>query len=157
MGVAGSEVVEGGEIDAALSVRGVAGRSAKVPAGPAGGLSMAPSNSTRRRASSVRSQDMQGRLLIAPGMYLICSASDGIEGPGRDPAIKGSLVELASFFSSSQFHGSSLALRDCIEGPAPPFYPSGSVIEFKITSAMPIPPSCWRLREPSTASSWLSS
>ncbi|PUU79717.1 hypothetical protein B9Z19DRAFT_1100686 [Tuber borchii] len=135
MGVAGSEVVEGGDINAALSVmgagaivaasevlgeRGAAGRSAKAPEGPAGGLSMTPSNSTCRRATSVRTSRM----------YLICSASDGIEGPGRDPTIKGSLVELASSSSSSRSHGRSLALQDCVEGPGTPFYAGGSVIEF---------------------------
>ncbi|CAZ80009.1 unnamed protein product [Tuber melanosporum] len=154
MGVPGSEVVEGGEIDAAFSVVGAgaivaasgapgaggtvglmgewgaAGCSTKVPEGPAGGLSMAPSSSTRGRASSVRSRNIQGRLLIASRMYQICSASDGIEGAERDPAMKGSLVELASSSSSSRSHGRSLALRDCVEGPDAPFYPGGSVIEF---------------------------
>ncbi|PUU73040.1 hypothetical protein B9Z19DRAFT_1104103 [Tuber borchii] len=130
MGIAGVEVVEDGEIDPVFSFVGAgaivaayevlgaggtvrligerraAGRSMKVPEELAGGLSMALSSSTHRPASSVRSHDILGRLLIASRMYLICLASDGIKGPGHDPAIKGSL------------------------GPSRPFYPVGSVIEF---------------------------
>ena len=152
--VAGSGVVEGGGIDAAFGVvgtgaivaasgalgaggtvglvgeRGAAGCSAKVPEGPAGGLSMAPSSPARRRVSSVGSRDIQGRLLIASRMYLICSASDGIEGPGRDLAMKGSLAELAGSSSSSRSHGRSLAVRDCVERPGAPSYPGVLVIEF---------------------------
>ncbi|PUU72126.1 hypothetical protein B9Z19DRAFT_1013315, partial [Tuber borchii] len=148
------EVVEGGEIDAAFSIvgagaivavyevlgaggtvglmgeRGAAGHSVKVPKGPAGRLSMAPSSSTRRRASFVRSRDIQRQLLIASQMYLICSISDTIEDPGCDPAMKGSLVELASSSSRSRSHLRSLARWDCVEGPGTPFYPGGSVIEF---------------------------
>ncbi|PUU77550.1 hypothetical protein B9Z19DRAFT_986481 [Tuber borchii] len=154
IGIAGLEVVEGGEMDAAFSIvrtrtivaacevsgaggtvgligeRRVARYSVKVSERPAGGLSMARSSSIRRWASSVRSRDIQGRLLIASRMYLICSVSESMEGPEHDRAIKGLLVELASSSSSSQSHGGSLTLWDCIEGPGVPIYPSGSVIEF---------------------------
>ncbi|PUU75499.1 hypothetical protein B9Z19DRAFT_1102922 [Tuber borchii] len=132
MDVAGLEVVEGGEIDAVFSIMRagaigaayeVLGAGGTMPEGPAGELSMAPLSSTRQRASS-------GRLLTASRMYLICSASDGIDGLGRDPAMKGSLVELVSSYSSSRSHGRSLGLCNCVKGPVAPFYPGGSVIEF---------------------------
>ena len=64
-------------------------------------------------------------------MYLICSASDGIEGPGGDLAMKESLAELAGTYSSSRSHGRSLAVRDCVQGPGPPSYPGVLVIEFR--------------------------
>ena len=145
--------IEGGGIDAAFGVvgtgaivaasgalgaggtvglvgeRGAAGSSAKVPDGPAGGLSMAPSSPARRRVSSIRSRNIQGRLLIASGMYLICSASDGIKGPGCALAMKGSLAELAGSSCSSQSHRCSLAVWDCVESPGAPSYPGVFVIE----------------------------
>ena len=90
--------------------RGAAGCSVKMHEGPAEGLSMAPSSPACGQVSSVWSRDIQGRLLIASRMYLICSASDGIEGLGRDLAMKGSLPELAGSSSSSRSHGRSLAV-----------------------------------------------
>ena len=63
-------------------------------------------------------------------MYLICSASDGIDGPGHDLAMKGSLAELAGSPSGSRSHGRSLAVPDCVERPGAPFYPGVLVIEF---------------------------
>ena len=91
---------------------------------------MAPLSPARRRVSAVMSRDIQGRLLIASRMYLICSTSYGIEGGGRDLAMKGSLVELASSSSGSRSLGRSLAVRDCVERPGVPYYPGVLVIEF---------------------------
>ena len=90
--VAASGALGAGGTVGLVGERGAAGCSTKLPEGPAGGLCMAPSRPEPRRVSSVRSRDIQGRLLIAYRMYLICSASDGIEGPRRDLAKKESVV-----------------------------------------------------------------
>ncbi|PUU78038.1 hypothetical protein B9Z19DRAFT_1101607 [Tuber borchii] len=121
MGITGSEVGEGGDIAVVFSVMGVeaivgvyeapgAGGTMRlmregVPEEPAGGLSMAQLSSTRRRVSSVRR-------------------------PECDPAMNGSLVELASSSSCSRSHERILCLRDCVEDSRTPFYPGGSIIEF---------------------------
>ena len=72
---------------------------ARVPEGPAGGLSGAPSRQPRR-TSSVSNCDIQGFVLITSWMDLGISALDGIGGRRRDLGTRASVVEPAASSSS---------------------------------------------------------
>ena len=64
MATASGVMIPGGPGAVGLTGEGGGERSARVPEGPAGGLSVAPS-SQPRRASSVSNYDIQGFLLMA--------------------------------------------------------------------------------------------